>query len=54
MTAWYEFACPDCPAAFAVDEPAREELLAVGCVNCGAAVTGAAFERREVAPRMVA
>lgn len=38
---------------FAVDGPAREELLAVGCVNCGASVSEAAFERRDHAPRAV-
>ncbi|MFB6206506.1 MAG: hypothetical protein ABEJ05_08295 [Haloglomus sp.] len=54
MSVWYEFTCPSCTAAFAVDEPARKELLAVGCVNCDATVTEAAFEPREDTPRMLA
>jgi hypothetical protein len=54
MTVWYEFTCPNCPATFAVDEPARAELIAVGCVNCGAPVSEAAFEPREDTPRVVA
>jgi len=51
---WYEFTCPDCPAAFAVDSRAREELLGIGCIRCGAAVTVAAYSRREAPPRTTA
>lgn len=54
MTSWYEFTCPDCTASFAIDEPARAELIAAGCVNCGASVSEAAFEPREDTPRVVA
>lgn len=54
MSNWYLFTCPDCPATFTVDGPAREDLLTVGCVHCGATLTPAAFEPREDAPRAVA
>lgn len=50
MSPWYDFTCPDCPAAFAVDDRAREELLDIGCIRCGATVTAAAFGQRETAP----
>jgi endogenous inhibitor of DNA gyrase (YacG/DUF329 family) len=44
MTDWYEFDCPACEAAFEVDSPARTELRAVGCPECGESVTASAFE----------
>jgi uncharacterized Zn finger protein len=43
VTEWFRFDCPDCSASFDVDETVRGELLAVGCVECGAAVTRSAF-----------
>jgi predicted nucleic acid-binding Zn ribbon protein len=50
---WYEFTCPECGTAFAVDEPVRDELLAAGCIRCEATVTPAAFRRRDDAPSLV-
>jgi hypothetical protein len=42
----YEFVCPDCEAALAVDGPMRRTLLDRGCVVCRAAVPPRAFTRR--------
>ncbi len=46
MTDWYLFACPACSAEFVVDGSARGDLLRVGCVRCGAAVSSEVFSRR--------
>lgn len=45
MGEWYAFDCPDCPASFPVDAPARDRLLATGCVRCGVPLSRAAFGR---------
>lgn len=54
MTEWYRFECPDCSAAFDVDGTVHQELLTVGCVECGAAVTRSAFSPLASPPRAVA
>lgn len=43
MTEWHQFDCPNCQAAFEVDTTVMVELQEVGCVECGAPVSGSAF-----------
>lgn len=42
---WIIFACPDCEARIYVDEGMRETLIRAGCIECGAPVSSADFER---------
>jgi hypothetical protein len=53
VTEWYRFDCPDCPAAFDVDDTVRGELLALGCVECAAEVTPSAFSPLPSPPEAV-
>lgn len=41
------FTCDGCTTTMPVDSPTYEDLLANGCVVCGAPVAASAFTRRE-------
>jgi len=39
----YQYVCPNCGQAIAVNAPMRDALLSNGCVVCGARVSDEAF-----------
>ncbi|GGN21813.1 hypothetical protein GCM10009021_24000 [Halarchaeum nitratireducens] len=41
----YRVRCPSCAESFAVDAAMRDDLLAAGCVLCGASLSEADFAR---------